>query len=486
MAKIITNKKIASNVIISISVQVISLLVSFVANFFIPKFIDKSQYSFWQMFMLYQSYVGIMHFGLLDGLILRYSQYDFEELDKGRLRSQFELLIAFTGAMALVMSGVVLLSTSGVYRIVFVFVAISIVTKNFFTYSSYTFQITNRVNKYASLVILQRGIYGIVIVVLLALGVKDFYWFCIAEFLGDILSSLIMSFFNRGMYLGKGLGLKESFKELKENISAGGLLLLANWSFIFIVSSARMVVQWKFGETVFADVSFAFSVSNLFLTFATAISVVLFPSLKRVEKERLHSIYGSLRNSLSIVLCAVLALYFPGCKLLAWWLPNYESSLPYLGIMLPLIVFSSKVSLLTNSYLKVYRKEKAMAIINLSSIALSLAISLIGAYLFQNLTVILIGVVAVLALNSLCAELVVNKLVGSKNIVAIISELVVACGFIIFALLLPLWWGFVAYIALFVIYIVCNFKNFKSFVLLLFRKKGKTTTEMGAKEQSKG
>ena len=129
MAKIITNKKIASNVIISISVQVISLLVSFVANFFIPKFIDKSQYSFWQMFMLYQSYVGIMHFGLLDGLILRYSQYDFEELDKGRLRSQFKLLIAFTGAIALVMSGVVLLSTSGVYRIVFVFVAISILTK---------------------------------------------------------------------------------------------------------------------------------------------------------------------------------------------------------------------------------------------------------------------------------------------------------------------------------------------------------------------
>ena len=63
MAKAITNKKIAKNVVISISVQAISLLVSFVANFFVPKFIDKSQYSLWQMFMLYQGYVGIMHFG---------------------------------------------------------------------------------------------------------------------------------------------------------------------------------------------------------------------------------------------------------------------------------------------------------------------------------------------------------------------------------------------------------------------------------------
>ena len=474
MAKAITNKKIAKNVVISISVQAISLLVSFIANFFVPKFIDKSQYSLWQMFMLYQGYVGIMHFGLLDGLILRYSQYDYDELDKSRLRSQFKLLLAFTSIVALLMSGVVLLTMQGAHQIVFVLVALAIISKNYFTYTSYTFQITNRVNKYASLIIMQRGIYGLVIVALLVFGVTDFYWFCLAEFIGDLVATLIMSFFNKGLYFGKSIPFKQALKELKDNIGAGGLLLLANWSFIFIVSSARMVVQWVWGEVVFADVSFAFSVTNMFLTFATAISVVLFPSLKRVESERLHSLYGTLRGAISLILCAVLILYFPGCYVLSWWLPHYQSSLIYLGMMLPIIIYSSKVSLLTNSYLKVYRKEKAMAIINLCSIGVGLILSLIGAYVIKDLRFILISTVIVLAVNSLVAELIVNKLVGEKNIIGSLSEILLSIGFIITATLLPLWWGMVAYIGLFAVYLVVNIKTVKGVILALIRKKEKT------------
>ena len=30
-------------------------------------------------------YVGVLHFGLLDGIVLRYSQYDYDELDKPRI-----------------------------------------------------------------------------------------------------------------------------------------------------------------------------------------------------------------------------------------------------------------------------------------------------------------------------------------------------------------------------------------------------------------
>ena len=471
MAKTITNKKIAKNVIISITVQAISLLVSFIANFFVPKFIDKSQYSLWQMFMLYQSYVGIMHFGLLDGLVLRYSQYDYEELDKARMRSQFKLLLVFTSIMALLMSGVVLLTMDGAPRIVFVLVALAIISKNYFTYTSYTFQITNRVNKYASLVIMQRGIYGVIVVILLVLGVKDYYWLCFAEFIGDLVATLIMSLFNKGLYLGKGLNIADSLKELKENISAGGLLLLANWSFVFIVSSARMVVQWAWGDVVFADVSFAFSVTNMFLTFATAISVVLFPSLKRIEGNRLKSLYGNLRMAISLVLCAVLIFYFPGCYLISWWLPHYQESLVYLGMMLPIIIYSSKVSLLTNSYLKVYRKEKIMAIINLTSITIGLSLSLIGAYLLNSINFILISLVSVLALNSLVAEIIVNKLVKEKNIVGIISEILIAVGFIVFAIMLPSWWGMLAYLALFIVYLLCNIRSVRLVLDMIFKKK---------------
>jgi O-antigen/teichoic acid export membrane protein len=78
----ITGKSVAKNISLSVLVQAISLIVSFVLNLIVPKFIDEYQYSYWQTFLLYAQYVGILHFGLLDGIVLRYSQYDYDELDK--------------------------------------------------------------------------------------------------------------------------------------------------------------------------------------------------------------------------------------------------------------------------------------------------------------------------------------------------------------------------------------------------------------------
>ena len=95
MAQKITTKKFATNVIISIAVQIISLAVSVILNLVVPKLIDEYQYAYWHVYVLYVGYVGILHFGLLDGLVLRYSKYDYEELDRERLRSQFKILLIF-------------------------------------------------------------------------------------------------------------------------------------------------------------------------------------------------------------------------------------------------------------------------------------------------------------------------------------------------------------------------------------------------------
>ena len=85
--------QIKKNVGLSVSAQVISLAVSFIMNLILPKFISEYQYALWQTYLLYIGYVGILHFGLLDGIVLRYSQYDYDELDKPKIRSQFQCLL---------------------------------------------------------------------------------------------------------------------------------------------------------------------------------------------------------------------------------------------------------------------------------------------------------------------------------------------------------------------------------------------------------
>lgn len=469
MAKIST-KRITKNIVISLIAQIVSLAVSFIVNLIVPKFIDEYQYGYWQTYILYVSYVGLLHFGLLDGIVLRYSQYDYEELDKQRIRSQFKVLLIITSAMAVVTSLMACIVLDKLYSQIAVFVAIGILTKNLVTYTSYTFQITNRINKYALLTIINRLVFGVVVCVLLRWA-KDFYWYCIADLLGDIITIFLGSIFNKGLYFGKSLGIAESIKETRLNISSGIMLLIANWSSMLIVGGAKMIVQWRWDELLFGKVSFAFSLTNLFLTFVTAISVVLFPSLKRLDEKELPSLYKNIRNVLSPILFFAMLFYFPGCWLLQLWLPAYTESLTYLGVLLPIIIYSSKVTLLTNTYLKAYRKEKQMLVINLCTAFVGMVVFLICAYLFNSLTALLVSIVLTIMLNSVISEIFVLKTIKVKIVKDFIVEAIMTVAFIIAVYYFSLWWAALAYFCVFIIYCILNKRKLTAMLKMVCRRK---------------
>lgn len=447
---------------LSVFAQIISLAVSFVLNLIVPKIIDEHQYAYWQTYVLYISYVGILHFGLLDGIVLRYSQYNYEELDRPRLRSQFQLLLGFTSFIAF--AGIcIAFFFDEITKEILILLACGVITKNIFAYTSYTFQITNRIHKYAFLVVSQKLFYGVGVGVLLLLGAREFYWFCIFDLLGDLFGTVLGAFYNRGLYFGKTLKLRDVLTETRLNISSGAMLLVANWSSMLLVGSAKMMVQWHFDDLVFGKVSFAFSLSNLFLSFVTAISVVLFPTLKRMEPEQLPRLYRTIRDVISPFLFFIMLLYFPGSWILERWLPAYEPSLVYLGILLPIVVYSSKVSLLTNNYLKAYRKERMMLIVNLISILVALLLFSVCVFLFENLTALLICVVLVIMLRSVASEVIVMRLIGDRFILDFITEGIMTVAFIVSASAFDLFWGFCIYAAALVAYLVYNRKTIRRF-----------------------
>ena len=228
MSKVISSKKLAKNLILSIAAQAISVITSFVLGFIVPKFIDNYQYSYWQTYVLYVGYVGLLHFGLLDGIVLRYSQYDYDELDKPRVRSQFQLLLMFTSFLAIIGCLIPLFLNDNITKEIVILVSVGIVIKNIFGYTSYSFQITNRITKYAVLIIAQRAAYAVFVVVLLACRVNNFYWYCIADLFGEVFGIALGAIFNRGMYFGKTIPIRDCFKECWFNVSAGIMLMVAN------------------------------------------------------------------------------------------------------------------------------------------------------------------------------------------------------------------------------------------------------------------
>ena len=246
--KTISNKTIKKNLVLSVGVQLVSLLVSFILNLIVPKYISELQYAHWQTYILYVGYVGILHFGLLDGIVLRYSQFDYDELDKPRIRSQFKLLLLTNVLMSI---GTILLTSmlaQNEMKWVFFFVALGIIIKNIFTFTSYSFQITNRISKYAVLILCQRLAFGLITVVLLLFRVRQFQFYCMAELGGDIVGCVVGYYYNHDLYFGKSLPIMDAIREYKTNISAGIMLLVANWASMLLIGGAKMVIQWRWDK----------------------------------------------------------------------------------------------------------------------------------------------------------------------------------------------------------------------------------------------
>ena len=226
MGKQVSANRMKRNVMVSVAAQVVSLLVGFILNLVVPKFISELDYSLWQAFLLYLGYVGVLHFGLLDGLLLRYAQYDYEELDKERISSQFQVLLVMTGTLCLAGLATALCLRSPAARWIVAYVSLGIVTKNVFTYNSYVLQLTNRIGGYARLIIAQRVSYGMLALLAVLAGWGDFRWFCGIDLFGDLIGSLFCLRLNRGLYLTKVTNrslYRELCRETSRRKAAGGL-----------------------------------------------------------------------------------------------------------------------------------------------------------------------------------------------------------------------------------------------------------------------
>lgn len=447
MAELQSKNKIAKNIFVALAAQIVSVVASFVLGLIVPKFIDEYQYAYWQTFLLYFGYIGLVPLGLLDGIILRFSDRDYGELDKKKIAGQFRILMLWATVLSAVLIAVSFFLETQETRWILRLLALAILVHLFYAYNLDIYQITNRINYYATFVVVQRVLYVLIIVVLLLLKVNHFALICLAEIVGELVAAVIGTAKNRGLYLSRGDRIGEELKEVRANVSAGFLLMVANFSANFIVGGAKMVIQWRWDMLVFGKVSFSFSVANLFLTFVTAIGVVLFPSLKRMKQEELPDLYGKVRNVLSPVLVYALIFYFPVCVILELWLPNYAESLVYLGILLPVIVYLSKVNLLTNNYLKAYREEKKMFFINIGSIAIGFLLFLLCAYGLDNLDLLLYSVVLIIVVRSVVSEIVVSKIIGKKFGKDYAAELAMTIVFVVVVRYLNLWQGCLAYLA---------------------------------------
>lgn len=445
--------------------NIFSALTSVVLILILPKYMSMEDYGIWQLFMFYFSYVGFFHFGWLDGIYLRYGGAYYNELNKKIFGGQFFLLAVMLVSECILIN---LILDSGIVKdanLIFVIKITSIagVFVNLFTFVNFIYQLSNKIKEYARNIIFER-IITIALILFCIIFQKTRYNEIIYIKLASSLILMCYSIYSiRDLVLLEKDKLFNSIIEASNNISVGSKLMLANIAGMLILGIIRFGISQEWDIVTFGKVSLTLNISNFLMVFISAVSIVLFPILKRINQDRLAEIYLLLRNILSYSLLAMLITYYPLTILLLYWLPKYSDSLVYMGLLLPICVFESKLQMLVNTYLKSLRQEALMLKINFVSVVFALLMTYVTVVLFHNLKLAILSIVVNFAFRLLLAEYFIEKLLSLKLRKDSIEELIVVSSFI-FINVHESTYGILIYLAVYLIYALINKKQIKETV----------------------
>ncbi len=447
----------AKNIFYAFFAQGISLCLSVFMSLIVPKVLGVEQYSYWQLFIFYVSYVGFFHFGLNDGVYLRLGGIDYEKLDypvlAGEMRILFyvEILIAGTISVAVNFMDIALER-----KYILFFTSVYLVVSNVSLFLGYIFQAVNMTKVYSMSVIFDRVLVIVSFVILVSLHVKEFYIYVIFYTVSKFSSLLYCAVKGRELIFSRGVSFKSSFSWVKRDILTGINITVANIAGNFILGIGRVVVDHRWGIESFGKFSFSLSLTSFFLLFISQVSMVLFPALRKVNESKVKAAYVKLRFLVSVLLPCAFVAYIPMKIFLVGWLPAYKESLRYMVLLLPICTFDGKMQLLCNTYLKVLRKERKLLWNNVAALAVSVAACLFSGYVLDNVLAVAIAMVLAIAVRSILSELYLGGVMGVRLGMQIFME----CAFV--ALFVTVTWflddlpAFLLTLAGFAFYAVCS------------------------------
>lgn len=399
----------------SFAANILNLLIRTAYVFCLPKLIGVEDFGYWQLYFLYTQFMHFCHMGLVDGVYLKIGGFIYETLKKGKLVRQFSVLMFFSLVFALLVNAVSFLTVNNSNKVFILFiVSLDLLVMLPRTLLSVIFQATAKIREFTLAMLSEVIVSFFITGLLLLIGIKDYHIIILADFFGRVVS-LFVSLKLLPEFCHIALPKKKDFLRSIAYIKIGVFLLMANMAGMLVLSIIRLSIEYEWGIIVFSKVSLSFSMSNMVMVGINAGSLVLFPFLKRMNKNKFEMSYLAIKELLTVFLLFLLILYYPMSKILEIWLPKYIDSFRYLAILAPMCLCEAQLSLVYNNYLKAIRKEKTIFRINMITVALALILG--GLVIFSNipLNIVLLLVLTLGLTKIIIANYVMNKYFSKRD-----------------------------------------------------------------------
>lgn len=402
--------KIIKNFSYTLTSNLISMLISVLMVLFIPKIINLGDYSYWQLFIFYTSYVGLFNIGWVEGVYLKYGGLKYSDLNKRIFSTQFWYFTIYIAVISLILVLYIYARMDNFdKKFIMYMVSIYILLTVPRGFLLFVLQATNEIKKFSKIMILDRLLYCLFLVLAFAFNFVNYKSLIYIDLISKIITTIISLIICKEIINLKFVSLQQGLRETFDNIKVGIKLLIANLVGLFIIGLVRLGIERNWNIETFGKISLTMSISNLFMVFINAAGIIMFPLLRQIPEGKLPKMYKTMRDMLMIPLFSLFVLYYPMKEILTNWLPHYAESLKYMALLFPMCIFESKVALLINTYLKTLRKEKLILKANIYTLILTVVSIAITIGLLNDLTTTVISIVFLLAFRCIVSEILLAR-----------------------------------------------------------------------------
>lgn len=390
------------------------LLFGIIQVFVIAKYLSVEGFGYWQLFILYSSYVGILHLGFIDGILVRWAGKELAQVgNEIRIAFKFLLLEQVTVIVPL---GLLLyfLFSPPLKWIVLLILAYAFIM-NLATFFMFTAQAI-REFRLLTAVKVGRGLtFLLLVIVIFASGYLNYHYVILAYLIAFLIALFVFAFWFRKYLWGKKSAISSLRAYGKENINIGIFVLLGNFVVVLFLTIDRLMVSSFFPIDQFAIYAFALAVIIVVYMFVIVASEVFFPYLSGAAPELRARAYWLGQPAIILTWAAILSGYFPLTWLIEFYLPHYVASLSMMQILLCSVGFGSLIQILHVNYYKVYRKQRQYFLWGITALALSVMLNLLAIKVWGTLESVAIATLISFGVWYIMNELSLKSVVGKNS-----------------------------------------------------------------------
>jgi O-antigen/teichoic acid export membrane protein len=335
-----------------------SLVCNGALTFLLPRWLSMESYGEYRLFVLYGGFAGLLHFGLLDGALLRWAARPRRRL-RAEVRPTLIFLLVQQAAVLLPAGAwVVIRFRHQSWFLVALAVLLYAVVWNVAVLGQFALQADKSFALLSAATLIQPALL-LAVVVVLNHAKQLAFEALIGTYLGSTLVAGVgVWIFLLAKWRGKqhpprmrGMGY---FWQLGTcNVAAGWNILAAALLTSIALSLDRVVVSLSFPVRSFAIYSLAASALAVANTVVLSVTQVVFPYLSDASGvQRRQRAYGWGESCVFALWALSLAGYFPLRVLIEAWLPAYILSLPILRLLLLTTGMTGAIYILHNNYFR--------------------------------------------------------------------------------------------------------------------------------------